>query len=93
MLKTEQKKYYQVRAGQTLEEIAAYFSVSARLLARENGLTAPPPEGRILHIPSEKGNAYIVREGDTPSLLCGSEEGFIKKNGGRVFYLGMRVIL
>lgn len=93
MLKTLQRRYYQVKEGQTLEEIADYFSVSPRLLARENGLKAPPPAGRILSVPLERGNAYTVGEGDTPALLCGSEENFVKKNGTGIFYLGMRVIL
>ncbi|MBQ3019453.1 MAG: LysM peptidoglycan-binding domain-containing protein [Clostridia bacterium] len=93
MLKTLQRRYYQVKDGQTLEEIAEYFSVSPRVLARENGLDSPPPVGKILSIPTERGDAYTVKEGDTPSLLCGSEESFIKKNGARIFYLGMRAIL
>ncbi|MBQ9113686.1 MAG: LysM peptidoglycan-binding domain-containing protein [Clostridia bacterium] len=93
MLKTLQRRYYQVKEGQTLEEIADYFSVSPRLLAHENGLKEPPSVGRILWIPMESGNAYTVGEGDTPALLCGSEESFVKKNGASIFYLGMRAIL
>ena len=93
MLKTERVKYYRVKEGQTLQEIAEYFSLSPFLLARENGLEKEPSCGRILFIPTEKGNFYTVQEGDTKALLCGSDEAFARKNGTDVFYLGMRVIL
>ena len=42
-------------------------------------------------IPTERGNAYTIREQDTKALLCGSEYGFEKRNGTQVFYLGMSV--
>ena len=93
MLKTEKCKYYKVKTGQTLRGIAEYFSVSEYLLAKENDLHAPIFAGQILCIPSETGNASIVREGDTKSLLCGSEENYLRKNGTDVFYIGMRVII
>ncbi len=93
MLKTEFVQYYQARKGQTLEGIAEYFSVSPYLLATENGMSAPMRAGQILKIPSERGNLYVVKEGDTKELLCGSEENFRKKNGTDIFYIGMRVIL
>ncbi len=93
MLKVEQVKYYKVKKGQTLGEIAAFFSVSEGLLIKENHLTENPHVGMLLKIPTVGGNAYIVREGDTKTLLCGSEENYYKKNGTNVFYIGMRVIL
>ena len=93
MLKTEKCKYYKVKSGQTLREVAEYFSVSEYLLAKENDLHSPIFAGQILRIPSEAGNAYIVREGDTKALLCGSEENYFRKNGTEVFYIGMRVII
>ena len=93
MLKSVNCKYYQVKEGQTLVQIADFFSVSPRLLAQENRLTAEPSEGQILVIPKACGNAYTVREGDTKTLLCGGEENYAKKNGTDVFYIGMRVIL
>ena len=74
-----------------MEEIADYFSVSERLLAQKNGLTKAPFAGQILTIPTERGNAYTVQEGDTKALLCGSEENFYRKNGTDAFYIGMRV--
>lgn len=88
-----QGNYHKVRQGQTLAEIAAYYSVSEYLLAKENGLREPPQTGMLLRIPSERGNAYTVREGDTKASLCGNEENFMRKNGTDVFYIGMRVIL
>ena len=93
MLKTKSANFYKVQSGQTLQEIADYFSVSEFLLAKTNGLKSEVSAGMILAIPKECGNAYIVREGDTKSLLCGSEEAFLQKNGTDIFYLGMRVIL
>lgn len=93
MLKKITRKYYRVKRGQTIQAVAAYFCVSAYALAKENGLTSEPCEGRFLRIPEESGNAYIVREGDTKASLCGSDENFEKKNGTDVFYIGMRVIL
>lgn len=91
MLNTVYWEFYQVKKGQSLKEIAEYFSVSEWLLARENGLSAPPHTGQILRVPKERGNAYVVQEGDTKELLCGGEENFYRKNGTDVFYIGMRV--
>ena len=91
MLKIKRTKFYKVKAGQSLEEIAAAFSVSPWLLAKENGLETQPFAGQILRIPSEIGNVYTVQEGDTKALLCGSEEKYAQKNGTDVFYIGMRV--
>ena len=76
-----------------MDEVAEYFSVSAFLLAKINGLEDEPFTGQILEIPEEKGDAYTVREGDTKALLCGGEENYFRKNGTDVFYIGMRVIL
>ena len=93
MLNTEKCRYYKVKAGQTLGEIAEYFSVSEYLLAKENHLRSPIFNGQILRIPKQYGNAYVVQAGDTKALLCGSEEEYYKKNGTDVFYIGMRVII
>lgn len=93
MLKLSQTQYYKVKEGQTLAQIAEAFSVSKYLLAKENGLQAPPYSGQILKIPDSKGNRYVVREGDTKELLCGSEENYRTKNGTDVFYIGMEVLL
>lgn len=93
MLKTNLKKYHKVLLGQSLGEIAAYYSVSPYLLARENGLKDKPQAGQILEIPTARGNVYTVREGDTKSLLCGSEERYEVLNGTTAFYVGMRVIV
>ncbi len=76
-----------------MEAVAAYFSLSPYLLARENALSAPLRAGQILRIPDKRGNAYVVREGDTKALLCGSEERYEERNGTSLFYLGMRIIL
>ena len=93
MLKTVQRQFYQVKKGQTLAEIADYFSVSQFLLVKVNHLSAPIYTGQVLKIPQESGNVYVVQEGDTKTLLCGDEETYRQKNGTDVFYIGMRVIL
>ncbi len=93
MLKTERVHYYKVKEGQTLSQIAAYFSLSPYLLAKENDLKEPPRAGEILQIPVACGNAYTVREGDSKELLCGSAENYERLNGTAHFYVGMRVIL
>ncbi len=93
MLKTEKMDYYKVKAGQTLQQIAAYFSLSPYLLARENGLCAPPCAGQILKIPKACGHCYTVQEGDSKGLLCGGEENYLRLNGTPHFYVGMRVII
>ncbi len=87
------RKFYQAKEGQTLEEIAAYFSVSKWLLAKENGLTEAIYTGQILRIPQERGNLYTVKVGDTKELLCGSADNYFRKNGTDIFYIGMQVIL
>lgn len=89
----KQVKFHKVERGQTLKEIAKAYSVSESLLAKENGLRTPPKAGQILTLPTEKGNAYVVKEGDTKTLLSGGEDAFERKNGTDVFYIGMRVIL
>ena len=80
-----------MQEGQTLTQIAKYFCVSPWLLVKENALTSQPFVGQILTIPTERGNAYTVREGDSKAMLCGNDENFEKRNGTQVFYLGMSV--
>ncbi len=93
MLKTEKWDHYKIKEGQTLREVAEYFSVSEYLLAKENGLKEPIDKGQVLKIPKETGNAYVVREGDTKEFLCGSKENYLRKNGTDIFYIGMRIVL
>ena len=93
MLKLEIPKYYVVRDGQTIKDISNAFCVAERLLVIENKLTQEVQKGQILRIPQERGNLYRVREGDTKSLLCGSEENYERLNGTKNFYLGMQVVL
>lgn len=93
MLKVLWQKYYKVKAGQTLRDVAEAFCVSERALALSNGLKGEPFCGQVLEIPDLRGNAYTVKRGDTKALLCGSAENFLRKNGTERLYLGMRVIL
>lgn len=91
MLKCVDCQYYKVKEGQSVAQIANYFCISPWVLAQKNGLTSEPYVGQILVIPSLKGNAYVVREGDCKALLCGSDERFEKLNGTTAFYVGMHV--
>lgn len=93
MLKIERKQFYKVKKGQTLSKVATTFCLSERVLAKANGLREELYEGQILYIPDLAGNAYTATPNDTPALLCGSLDNFIKKNGDCVLYPGMRVIL
>lgn len=93
MLNAEKRKFHIVRQGQSVQSIAEFYSVSAYLLVRENELKEQPFVGQILKVPSQTGNAYLVKAGDSKALLCGSKERFEEKNGTDVFYIGMRVIL
>ena len=92
-LRIEKVEYHRVEKGQTLKEIATAFSVSERAIVAENGLTCAPKFGQIIKIPDKKGNAYTVKIGEDKTLLCGSEESYEKKNGTKILYPGMRVIL
>ena len=60
---------------------------------KENALVSPPFVGQILRIPDTRGNAYTAKAGETKTLLCGNEEGYERKNGTDILYIGMRVIL
>ena len=93
MLKIERKQFYKVKKGQTLAKVARAFCLSERVLAKANKLNGEIYEGQILYIPNLSGNAYTATPADTPALLCGSKENFIKKNGDCPVYPGMRVIL
>ncbi len=92
-LKREKSSYHTVRSGQTLKQIAEFFCVSERTLIAENGLSQPPTAGQILLIPKESGNSYTVNLGDDKTLLCGSDEAYERKNGTKIIYPGMRVVL
>lgn len=93
MLRLERKEWYQVKAGQTVWEIAKAYGVSARRIIKDNGLKEEPRAGRLLRIPNEQGNVYTAQTGESKALLCGSEENFVLKNGTAILYPGMSVIL
>ncbi len=92
-LKFCEQKFFRVKRGQTLREIAAAFSVPPRLLASANQLSGPPQEGQVLIIPGQKGNLYRVRGGESKSSLCGSPERFEQRNATRCLYPGQIVLL
>lgn len=93
MLRLEIPRYYKVKKGQTIEEIAKAFQLSAYLLVKENALKSEPFAGQMLKIPTQRGNVYTAKAGDNKALLCGSEERYEKVNGTDILYIGMRVIL
>ena len=93
MLKTDMKQFYQVKAGQSVYDIADAFGVSAFKLSKENNLQSPVQAGQILRIPTEKGNAYTVQAGEDKRLLCGSDDRYFLYNGTHILYPGMKIRL
>ncbi len=83
---------YRVKHGQKLCEIAAAFGVPPRLLAASNALMGEPEAGQVLFVPAA-GNLYIVRGGESKSLLCGSPARFFEKNRTHCLYPGQQVLL
>ncbi len=85
-------RYYRVKRGQTVEEIARTFRLPARLLASANSLTREAEEGQVLLVP-EGGNLYTVRGGESKTLLCGSPARFFTLNQTNCLYPGQTVLL
>lgn len=92
-LRLEIPKFYKVKEGQTLEEIAATFRLPPALLVFENALKSEVGAGEVLKIPEPNGNLYTVQAGDTKLLLSGGEENFRRKNGTDLLYPEMKVFL
>ena len=92
MLRKEERKFYQVKDGQTLLSVAAYLGVTPYRLAAENHLTMELFAGQVLRVPPTAA-MYTVQAGDTKALLCGSAERYERQNGTKVFYPGMCVHL
>lgn len=92
LLLTEQS-YYRVKRGQRLAEIARAFSCPPRVLAFVNGLTEEVREGQVLFIPRERRNLYVVRGGESKTLLCGSPEAFENRNRTKYLYPSQEIWL
>ena len=88
-----QPTYYRVKRGQTISSIAKTYNLPPRLLAAKNSLDEEVREGQVLEIPGSSGNLYVVRGGESKTLLCGSPENFERKNGTACFYVGQVVLL
>lgn len=86
-------EYYRVKRGQSLWDIAAAFRLPPRIIAECNHLKEEPQEGSVLYIPQQNGNLYIVKGGESKSLLCGSAACFEEKNRTKAFYPAQVVIL
>lgn len=84
---------YQVKSGQTVACIARTFSVPPSVLVKYNNLTEEVQAGQILKIPRERYNLYVVRGGESKSLLCGSPDRFLKINRTSAFYPAQIVFL
>ena len=91
MLKVKRKKFHKVKSGQTVAQISEFYKIPARLLVKENGLSAEPFEGQILYLPPTQGNYYTAQAGDSKDLLCGSKENYQRKNGTDILYPEMKV--
>lgn len=88
-----QPTYYRVKRGQTISSIAKMYGLPPRLLAAHNRLEREAEAGQVLEIPKREGNLYVVRGGESKTLLCGSPERFEEKNGTACFYIGQTVVL
>lgn len=88
-----ENKFYRVKKGQTLEDLAITFSLPARLIAAENGLTEEVSEGQVLLIPKTEGNLYTVRGGESKELLSGSAERYAEKNKTDCLYPAQKVMI
>lgn len=86
-------RFYRVKRGQTLSAVASAFSLPPCLLVRENGLRGELRPGQVIRLPSCEGNFYVVRGGESKSLLCGSPARFEEKNGTARLYVGQRILL
>ncbi len=93
MLKLHIPKYYIVKRGQTVREIAKTFGVAVRVLVVENRLGQEVQAGQILKIPALRGDLYVAQAGDNKILLCGSEENYRTRNGTDILYPQMLVVL
>lgn len=59
-------KSYTVKAGETLDQIAARFGVSVDNIRWSNGLASKTiAEGQSIYIPTVQGIAYTVKDGDS----------------------------
>ncbi len=92
MLQIEIHNPYKVKIGQTLVRMAQETSTTVYAIIAKNALTEELREGQVLFLPP-KGNVYTVQAGDTKTLLCGGEKEYEKRNGTKIFYPGMRVLL
>ena len=62
---------YTVKAGETLDQIAARFGISTDQIRWSNGLpTKTISEGQSLYTPTVPGIAYTVKDGDTVESLA-----------------------
>ena len=93
MLQQIRPKFYKVKAGQTLHQIAQAFGLPPTLIIQENGLTKPPHAGEILYLPPSQNHLYTVQAGDSKKLLCGSDENYQTRNGTDILYPTMQVFL
>lgn len=83
---------YRVKRGQTLCDVARAFCCPPSAVASLNALKEEPEEGRVLLIPPAR-DLYLVRGGESRTLLCGSEENFYARNGTSCLYPGQTVFL
>ncbi len=84
---------YRVKRGQKLADVAAAFGIPARLIAERNRLAEEIEAGMVIGIPPREGNLYVVRGGESKSLLCGSPARFEEKNGTKCLFVGQCVLL
>ena len=82
-----------MKRGQTLAGIAAAFGHLPCALAAHNGLEREVEEGQVIELPPSAGNTYLVRGGESKTLLCGSPARYEKLNGTKCFYPGQKIYI
>lgn len=88
---------YEVREGDTAQQVAAAHALTPTLLVAANGLSAFPPAGSLLILPHAEGEMHIVAPGESVASLCErfgmTEEEFFRMNGCRAVYPAQRVFV
>jgi len=87
------RRFYRLKKGQTLRDVAKAFSLPPQVLARENGFIEEPQAGAVLYIPERRGNLYTVKGGESISLLCGTKERFVSLNKTTALYPTQTILI
>ena len=88
---------YEVREGDTVQQVAAAHALTPALLIAANGLSVFPPAGSLLILPHAEGELHTVAPGEDVASLCEaygmSAEEFVRMNGCREVFPAQRVFV